>query len=108
MLAVLGMTAGCAALPGLLIPTASSTPPVPAVSNSATSAYGKQAVCALGSAGISLIRAGGAGSKALAEIIAANVQDPNIKNMANAVMNSTAGDDVRNQLADWLTSYCGS
>jgi len=81
---------------------------MPSASISPSSGYGKQAVCALGSAGISLIRAGGAGSRALAEIIAANVQDPNVKNMANAVINSTADGTVRNQLADWLTTYCGS
>ena len=93
MLAVLGLSSGCA------VPTDSSSP---------SSDYGKQAACSLGSAGISLIRAGGAGSKALAQIIADNTQDQKVKDMANAVINSTASEDVRNQLADWLASYCGS
>ena len=102
MATVAGVSVGCSALPGSL------TPSTPSASTSASpsSGYGKQAMCALGSAGVSLIRAGGAGSKALAELIAANAQDQNVKNMANAVINSTASDDVRNQLADWLNSYC--
>jgi len=99
MLAVTVVITGCASSPGSGTPSATT---------STADSYAKQAVCAAGSAGISLIRAGGAGSKALAELIAANVQDQNIKNMANAVVNSTAGDDVRNQLADWLAGYCGS
>ncbi|MCL2653096.1 MAG: hypothetical protein FWD63_04835 [Propionibacteriaceae bacterium] len=102
-LAAMGFLSGCAVLPG-----GSSTPSVATPSDSSSSDYGKQAVCALGSAGISLIRAGGAGSKALAQLIADNAQDQKVKDMANAVLNSTAGEDVRNQLADWLTSYCGS
>jgi len=103
----MGGLTGCATLP-VTIPNVSTPNVSVSPSASPSSGYGKQAVCALGSAGISLIRAGGAGSKALAEIIAANVQDQNIKNMANAVINSTADGTVRNQLADWLTSYCGS
>jgi len=99
--AVAGVSTGCASLPGSL--GSSATPS----DSASTNDYGKQAVCALGSAGVSLIRAGGAGSKALAEIIAANAQDQKIKDMANAVVNSTASDTVRNQLADWLNSYCG-
>ena len=104
VLTVLGASTGCAALPGSLIPSA----PTPSANASAspTSDYGKQAMCALGSAGVSLLRAGGAGSKALAQIIAANAQDQKTKDMANAVVNSTASDDVRNQLADWLAGYC--
>ncbi|MCL2490953.1 MAG: hypothetical protein FWF36_09610 [Propionibacteriaceae bacterium] len=104
MLAVVGLSSGCAVLPGSS-PSASVSAPA---DSSPSSDYGKQAACSLGSAGISLIRAGGAGSKALAQIIADNTQDQKVKDMANAVVNSTAGEDVRNQLADWLASYCGS
>ena len=95
------LVAGCASNPLAPAPTVTST-------DSSTQSYGKQAVCAMGSAGVSLIRAGGAGSKALASLIASNVSDPTIVNMANAVVNSTATDTVRNQLADWLDGYCGN
>lgn len=100
---------GCAGNPLAPAPTATVTvtSTAPSTQSSGTQSYGKQAVCAMGSAGVSLIRAGGAGSKALASLIASNVSDPTIVNMANAVVNSTATDTVRNQLADWLDSYCG-
>jgi len=104
----LSVSVGCAALPGSLSSASSPTASVPAEAGSPSDDYGKQAVCALGSAGVSLIRAGGAGSKALAQIIAANAHDQKVIDMANAVLSSTATDDVRSQLADWLSSYCGS
>ena len=86
--------------------TAPADPDPAATATADAGGFAREAACATGSAGIELLRAGGAGARALAALVVDHVSNERAVDLAQRIIDGTADAEARDQLADWLTDFC--
>lgn len=71
-----------------------------------TEDYANQAVCASADTTVKSLEGTGAGARAAASLIRDNAEDERIREVAQQVIDGNMDEDLREELADWVTNSC--